>query len=77
MEDHFNAGKAVIPSSLLAIGRTRAINYPRTEGKFPWAERANNYRPPYQSYSDASDAANQDPNDPNWNGQSDYVEEPY
>lgn len=72
-QDHNVAGKAVIPSSLLAVGRTRAINYPRTLGKFPWASRTNTYRPPSQSFSEASDQAGDDPDYP---GNSDYVQSP-
>ena len=73
-EDHNISGKAVIPSSLLALNRTRAVNYPRTHGRLPWTSRTNTYRPPSQSFSEAVDQAG---DSPDYLGESEYVQTPY
>lgn len=55
--EHLGGAKAAMPSSLTAVNRSRSINRPRTRGFLPWAVRANEYRPPWQSFSQASDQA--------------------
>ncbi len=55
--EHLGGAKIAMPSSLVAVNRSRSINRPRTRGFLPWAVRANEYRPPWQSFSQASDQA--------------------
>lgn len=55
--EHLGGEKAAMPSSLVAVNRSRSINRPRTRGFLPWAVRTNEYRPPWQSFSQASDQA--------------------
>jgi hypothetical protein len=55
--EHLGGAKIAMPSSLLGVNRARSINRPRTAGFLPWAVRTNEYRPPWQSFSSASDNA--------------------
>jgi hypothetical protein len=55
--EHLGGAKLAMPSSLVAVNRSRSINRPRTRGYLPWAVRTNEYRPPWQSFSEASDQA--------------------
>jgi hypothetical protein len=55
--EHLGGLKTAMPSSLVAVNRSRSINRPRTHGVLPWAVRDNTYRTPWQSYSEASDNA--------------------
>lgn len=57
--EHLGGAKLAMPSSLVAVNRSRSINRPRTRGFLPWAVRANEYRPPWQSFSQASDQASE------------------
>jgi hypothetical protein len=60
--EHLGGAKIAMPSSLVAVNRSRSINRPRTRGFLPWAVRANEYRPPWQSFSQSSDQAAADIN---------------
>jgi hypothetical protein len=55
--EHLGGAKLAMPASLVAVNRSRSINRPRTRGFLPWAVRTNEYRPPWQSFSSASDNA--------------------
>lgn len=58
--EHLGGAKLAMPSSMVAVNRSRSINRPRTRGYLPWAVRANEYRPPWQTFSQASDQASEE-----------------